>query len=136
MAATHNQSQVFWSAAATQSINAGANATSDAVTFNTADVDGMISVKADNNGTPAAGDTVDVYILYSNGDPDADADSADEWDTVNEPIWLCNLNTLLADPQIKTVPISVAAKSFKLYAVNNSGGRAITVSAQMTTVRV
>jgi hypothetical protein len=40
------------------------------MSFSAAAFDAMITLKADNSGTPASGDTVDFYALLSCGDPD------------------------------------------------------------------
>lgn len=133
MAVTHNEIQVQWSGADSQSVSAGASATSDTVSFHTAAVEGMVSLKADNNGTPAAGDTVDLFILYTSGDPDGAG--ADEFDTNSHGRYLATLDTSVEDPALRTVRVGVAAKGAKIRAVNNSAGRSITVSAALTEVR-
>jgi isopentenyl diphosphate isomerase/L-lactate dehydrogenase-like FMN-dependent dehydrogenase len=127
-----SQTQVTFSSAASVSIASGGNATSDAFTFGSTSTAATLQVKADNNGTPASGDTVDVYILYTNGDPDAAPDSADEYDTVGHAQPICTLDTTVEDPAIETVEINAMAKGAKIYFKNNSGGRAITCSAQFT----
>ena len=138
MAITRNEVQVQWSTANSISVSAGGNATSDTVTINATTIQGSISLKADNNGTAASGDTVDVYILYSNGDPDgASTDEFDSDAADNEPRWLARLDVSTAgkDPDVKTVFPSLAAKSYKIYAVSNAGTNGITVSATGTEVR-
>jgi hypothetical protein len=122
----NNEIQVTWSAANSQSIAASGNATSDVFTFSTNASFGHIQLKADNDGTPAAGDTVEFYLLLSCGDPDGAG--ADEYDTVNHALPLGTLDTNSEDPAIRTVNCPIV-KAGKLYAVNNSAGRAITVSA-------
>lgn len=136
MAITHTEVQVTWPTAAnSKSVSSASNETSEVTSFNAAGVEAMLSLKADNDGTAAAGDTIDYFILYTSGDPDGAG--SDEYDTVDQATWLAQLDVTTAgkDPALITVPISTAAKSFKLYAVNNSAGRAITVSATMTEVR-
>ena len=122
----NNEVQVTWSAANSLSIAAGNNATSDVFTFSTNGSLAHIQLKADNDGTPAAGDTVDFFLLLTCGDPDGAG--ADEYDTVNHAIPLGTLDTNSEDPALRTVNCPMV-KGGKLYAVNNSAGRAITVSA-------
>lgn len=139
MAITHNEVQVQWSAANSKSISSGSNSTSDAVAIDATAIGATITLKADNDGTPASGDTVDFFILYCNGDPDGTG--SDEYDSVEHATFLARLNTYSTDtpgedPAQITVPIdSNAETGFKVYAVNNSGGRAITVSAAMGETR-
>lgn len=122
----NNEIQITWSAANSLSIAAGNNATSDAFVFSTIGSFAHIQIKADNDGTPAAGDTVDFFLLLTCGDPDGAG--ADEYDTVNHAIPLGTLDTDSEDPATRTVNCPMV-KGGKLYAVNNSAGRAITVSA-------
>ncbi len=62
MAVANNEQQVTWSSSDSVSVSAGGTQTSDAVTFSTTAFAAMITFKADNSGTPAAGDTVDFNI--------------------------------------------------------------------------
>lgn len=141
MAITHNEVQVTWPTAADSlTIAAASNGTSEAVAFNATTIAATLTLKADNNGTPATGDTADFYILYCNGDPDGAG--SDEYDTVEHATFLCRLNTYTTDtpgedPAILTVPIECAAKiGFKIYCVNNiAATRSMIVSATMCEVR-
>jgi len=123
-----SQHQVTWSASNSASVAAGGNATSDAKTIDGAMTAGSVTIKADNGGTPASGDILEVRILYTNGDPDAEADSADEYDNRGSvpPVLL---DTYDADPAIVTLPLMVA-KSYKIDAVSQAASNSITVSAQ------
>lgn len=128
MALAVNEQQVTWSAANSVSIAAGGNNTSDAVTHTSGTVfQAKIQLKADNDGTPASGDTVDFYLLESQGDPDGA--STDEFDTTTQGTHLARLDTNTDDPALTTVWVPGPLYKSKIYAVNNSGGRAITVSA-------
>lgn len=122
----NNEIQITWSAANSLSIAFGANATSDAFTYSTDSSFAHLQLKAKNDGTPAAGDTIDFFLLLTCGDPDGAG--ADEYDTVNHAIPLGCLDTNSEDPALRTVNCPMV-KGGKLYAVNNSAGRAITVSA-------
>lgn len=122
----NNEIQITWAAANSLSIAAAANATSDVFTFSTDSSFGHIQIKADNDGAVAAGDTVDFFLLLSCGDPDGAG--ADEYDTVNHALPLGTLDTNAEDPALRTVNCPIVLGG-RLYAVNNSAGRAITVSA-------
>lgn len=128
MALTVNELQVTWSAASSVSIASGGNNTSDVITFTAGTVfQAKIQMKADNDGSPAVGDTVDFYLLESHGDPDGA--STDEYDTATQGKHLARLDTNSNDPAISSVWLPGPFYKAKIYAVNNSSGRAITVSA-------
>lgn len=138
MASTKAETAITWSSAAYTDITSGSNATSDATSFNVEDWDAAVTVHADNQGTPASGDTVDVEILWTTGSVDGSA--GDDYDTAKGGQWIMRLNTYSTDsdgedPQQKTVTIPTAAKGFKIYAKNNSGGRTIRVRAELITHR-
>ena len=127
MARARSEVQVVWSIARFLSIAAAGNGTSDAITPSAAAVKMQITLKADNGGTPASGDTVDFYLMRTSGDPDGTA--TDEYDTAGHAGFLAQLDTNTEDPAIKTVDIPVAWKGAKLYAVNNAAANSIVVSA-------
>lgn len=127
MAVSKNELQVQWSSSNSTSVASGGNATSDVATFDATTFTASIQLKADNDGTPASGDTVDFYILFTTGDPDGTG--SDEYDTTGAAHFLTQLDTNSEDPQIKTIGPIIVPKACKIYAENNSGGRAITVSA-------
>jgi len=127
MAITVSEVQVEWSAAAYLSIAAAGNGTSDAFVTNQTCFQATIMCKADNDGEAASGDTVDFYLLATLGDPDGATTS--EYGTTTQDIHLCTLDTNTTDPAICTVQIPMPLVGGKIYAVNNSAGRAITVSA-------
>jgi hypothetical protein len=138
MASSRVSTALAWSASASVSVSSGSNATSDAFAFNIEDWDADLQINADNAGTPASGDTLDCYILWSAGD--VLGDSGDDYDTVEHAEFLCRLDTYATntpgeDPARKSVQIRTASKGFKLYTVNNSGGRSITVRAMVSTHR-
>jgi hypothetical protein len=119
--------------AVSKSIAAAGNATSDLVTLGATVVSATLMVKADNDGTPAAGDDIHVKLLISTGDPDADADTTDEFTTVLHAAVRKILETDLEDPAISgpiAIPLPLSS-DFKVYCTNESAGRAITVSAQV-----
>lgn len=135
MAITNTAVQIKWAGANTVSVAAAGAQESDVYTPDQTAIDALLQVKADNAGTPAAGDTIDVYVLYTTGDPDADPDVADEFDTASHAQWLMKLDTSSEDPAIKSVPLNVTCKALKIRVVSNAGANSITVSAQVTEKR-
>jgi len=129
MAVSANRVQVTWPTAANStSVSSSGNATSEEPTLSDTAFMRTVTLKADNDGTPASGDTISFYAMYTNGDPDGA--STDEFDTAAHAELLAVLDTNGEDPAIKTVELLVT-KGLKLYAVNDSSGRAITVSAEI-----
>lgn len=139
MASSRVETGITWSSAAYTDITSGSNATSDAFAFNVEDWDASLTLYADNQGTPASGDTVDVYVLWTSGSVDGSA--GDDYDTPKGGRWVARLNTYSTDadgedPQQKTIELTnIAAKGLKVYAKNNSGGRTIRLRAEISTHR-
>ena len=127
MAVANNEWQVTWSSSNSASVSAGSTQASDAASFSATAFAAMITLKADNDGTPASGDTVDFYALLSCGDPDGSG--SDEYpNDDSDGMFLARLDTNADDPAMATVVLPVA-KAVKIYAKNNSSGRAVTVAA-------
>lgn len=135
MAADKNIHHGKWGGSNSQSVTAGGNNTSDAVTLSTTAVSASVQVKADNNGTPAAGDTINVKAIYSLGDPDADPDSSDEDDTAGHAQPLGQLDTNTDEPAIFTRVINHDAKTVKIRVESDAASNAITVSFQIRETR-
>lgn len=138
MASSRVSTAILWSATASVTVTSGSNATSDAFTFNAEDWDADIQINADNSGTPGAGDTLDCYVLWTAGD--VLGDTGDDYDTVEHAEFLGRLDTFSTntpgeDPARRTFALRSGAKGFKLYTVNNSGGRSIVVRAMVSTHR-
>ena len=127
MAIVRAEVQVQWSAADSVSVAAASTATSDEVALNQAAFQAKIHLKVDNDGTAAAGDTVDFYLLESMGDPDGA--STDEFATTTQGQHLARLDTNVSDPAEAVVWLPGPFYKAKIYAVNNSAARAQTVSA-------
>lgn len=128
---THTESQVLWSAANHLDISSSSVGTSDALAINAATVEASLALRADNQGTPASGDLMEFYILYSNGDVTG-GEGSDTFDTAEQGTLLAVLDTNEDDPAGVTVPLPVtAAKSFRVYAVNRSSGRTIRAMARL-----
>lgn len=140
MASSINETQITFSASASVSLGTNSRVDSDAVTLNVDDWDGSIQLSADNTGTPASGDTVDVYVKWSNGD--VLGDSGDDFDTDEHAQLVCRLDTYSVntpgeDPARATIPLSVSGKkAFKLSVVANQGAtRAVTFRARFVSHR-
>ena len=137
--ATREENQITWSSASSISVSSASNSTSDAFTFNASDWSASIQINADNNGTAASGDTLDAYILWTTGD--ILGDSGSDYDTTEHAQFLCQLDTYATntpgeDPARKTILLdNISPLGFKLYVVNNSSGRSITVRARVVTQR-
>lgn len=129
MAVASNELQILWSSSASVSVTAGSNQTSDAISFSATAFAALITLKADNAGTPASGDTVDVYACISAGDPDGASTSEYPLDD-SHGIFLGCLDTYTPgeDPAVMSVSIPVGV-SIKIYAASNAASNAITVSA-------
>jgi hypothetical protein len=131
MALSRQEVQVKWSASDSTSVSSASTATSDEVSIDATSVARELYVKADNGGTPAAGDTIEIRILANAGDPDADADSADEFGTSENAVVVAVLDTNAEDPVVYgPIPIPFG-QSFKVHVTNNAASNSITVSAQM-----
>lgn len=114
MALTRNETQITWSSAGSITLNTTGLVWSDAVTFDATDVAGGIMVSADNQGTPASGDTVDVWVAYTTGD--VLGDTGDDYATDEHAIFHGTLDTYATntpgeDPARRAIPLDVA--SFK-----------------------
>jgi hypothetical protein len=129
MAITVTEVQVEWDgdASTDDSISAAGNSTSDAFVINQACFQAQIELKAKNDGSPASGDTVDFYLQGTLGDPDGA--SASEYGSGTQDVHLATLDTYVNDPSICVRQLPMPLVGGKIYAVNNSAGRAITVSA-------
>lgn len=91
MASTLNTQMVQWSGADFKTVNVNTIQWSDAITLNVEDYIGEIQVHADNQGTPANGDVVDVYVATSLGNVDGSA--GDDYETDEHAGYLGRLDT-------------------------------------------
>lgn len=143
MAVSKVETQITWAAANTKSLNSTSWFVSDEITLNDSDWEGGIQFRADNAGTPASGDTVEIRILYSVGDLDAGGGANDYPDantsgtTAAQANFLALLDTYSNyDPDSKFCPIDTAPKAFKIAARAAQGAtRAITLSGRLITHR-
>lgn len=127
MALGNTEIQVQWSDNDSLSVTAAATSTSNAFTFATGASEAMVTLKADNAGTPASGDTVEFYAALSCGDPDGA--STEEYPAhVDHMIFLGMIDTYKQDPDCLTVALPVAVKG-KIVAKNKAASNAIVVSA-------
>lgn len=114
----NNTTTVQWSASGSVSLTSNTTrVASDAVTVHADAVEGAIQVKADNAGTPASGDTIDLWVVWS-------VDGTN-YDTEEHAQFLGRLDTYGSndpgeDPAVKTFSLRVNAKQkFKLLSRGN-----------------
>lgn len=133
------QTQILWSSASSKSLNSTSRFDSDPVTVAAGEIVHKLQIRADNSGTPASGDTVDVYIVLTTGD--ILGDSGDDYGTAEHAVWVAKLdtygtNTPGEDPADTTIDITNVvrgAKGYKISAVAAQGGtRAITFYARIS----
>lgn len=127
MALGNTEIQVQWSSSDSLSVTAATTSLSDVFTFATGASEAMVTLKADNAGTPASGDTVDFYLAASCGDPDG-ASTEEYPANVVHMIYLGTIDTYAQDAECLTVVLPVAVKG-KIVAKNNAASNAIVVSA-------
>ena len=124
-----NDSALQWSASSSTSLTSNtARVASDAKTIHADAVGASLRVLCDNAGTPASGDTIDLWIAWS---PDGT-----NYDTDEHAMFLGRLDTFGTndpgeDPAAKTFFLAVSGfQSFRLLARGNqSASRNITLSA-------
>ena len=114
----NNTTTVQWSASGSVSLTSNTTrVASDAVTVHADAVEGAIQVKADNAGTPASGDTIDLWVVWS-------VDGTN-YDTEEHAQFLGRLDTYGTndpgeDPASRTYSLNVNAKQkFKLLSRGN-----------------
>lgn len=114
----NNTTTVQWSGSGSVSLTSNTTrVASDAVTIHADAVEGAIQVKADNAGTPASGDTVDLWVVWS-------VDGTN-YDTEEHAQFLGRLDTYGTndpgeDPASRTYSLNVNAKQkFKLLSRGN-----------------
>lgn len=140
MAITRVETALTWSSAASLTMNAATVFASDAFSFDATTIGASIAVSADNQGTPASGDTVTFYLAYTSGD--LLGDTGDDYDT-NEhaiPIGVVDTyatNTPGEDPARRTLILpSTVPKGAKLLAVApQAASRNIVIRARLTEQR-
>lgn len=140
MASSRVSTAITWSSTSSTTLNTNNVVASDAFTFNAEDWEATLVVSADNAGTPAAGDTIDLWISWTTGD--VLGDSGDDFTTNEHSEFLGRLDTVAAntpgeDPVRAAFHLPTAAKGFQLLARANQGAtRSITLRAMISTHRV
>lgn len=139
MALTRSETAITWSSAASITLSSATRQDSDAITFDATDIAASIQINADNAGTPASGDVLDIYIKWTTGD--ILGDTGDDYDTSEHAMFLGRLDTVAAntpgeDPARRTYSIPVSAKGFKLSVeAPQAGTRNIVVRARLASQR-
>lgn len=135
MAITKFESDITFASASSITVNSNTQADSDAFTPDATCVALGIIVDANNAGTPASGDWVDLYWKCSLGNVDGSA--GDDWETDEHAMYLGRLNTFGSDtpgedPARKFFELPVAIKSGKLsYKCNQAATRNIVLRARV-----
>jgi len=91
MAITRVETDVLWSSSAGKTLNAATVFASDAFAFDATCVGASLAVSADNQGSPASGDTVTFYLAYTSGD--LLGDTGDDYDTDEHAIMIGVVDT-------------------------------------------
>ncbi len=133
MALSNNEIQIKWDTGnLSDSVAAGGNETSDAIEFSAGCLAAGITMKANNAGTPASGDTIDFWLLASAGDTDTDPTVTPEYPAGDDHgMYLGQIDTNLEDPDELSVEIPACFPHAKLYAVSGASSNAIVVSAKI-----
>lgn len=138
MGLLRSERQITWPTAANSiTLSTSARQDSEAVVFDSTDIAAAITVEANNQGTPTAGDVLDVYIKWTTGDKDA-GNGSDDFDTTEHAQFLMRLDTVAANtpgenPAQRTVDIPVSAKGFKLSVeAPQAASRNIVVKSRMS----
>lgn len=140
MASSHVETQITWSAAASITLSAATQTDSDTFSLNDETWEASIEISADNAGTPAAGDVVDVYLKRSTGD--VLGDTGDDYETNEHAMFLCRLDTVAAntpgeDPARRVIDIPTSAKKVRLSVVApQAASRNIVVRARINEHRI
>jgi hypothetical protein len=134
MASSNNTTALAWSAVSSVALNSAAQVDADAIVFGVEDWDGAVTINANNGGTPASGDVVNVYAKWM-----VDGTT---YDTTEHAEYLGQLDTYPTDtpgenPAQKTFHLSVSGKKgVKISCVAPQGAsRAITISGAVNTHR-
>ena len=140
MASSHPEQQVVWATASSKTLSSSARADSDEVAFNVEDWSFDLQLSADNQGTPASGDVLNVYIKWSTGD--ILGDSGNDYDTDEHATFITQLDTYSTntpgeDPARRTIfGIPRAGTACKVSVdAPNAGTRNIVVRARIVTHR-
>lgn len=132
------EQQILWSGANSKTLNAATRFDSDEYVIDSSVVAISLSVRADNQGTPASGDVVNIYVKWSNGDitggGGANTFNTDEYAMPFTVLDTYSTNTPGEDPADKTLPIDPKmGKSFKLSVDSpNAATRNMLLYARMT----
>ncbi len=139
MASSRTETGITWSSAASVTLSSATASTSDAFTFDVEDWSADLGIHADNQGTPASGDVVNIRVAYSVGNIDGSA--GDDYATTEHSEYIGRLdtwstNTPGEDPAMLVIPIRTNAKACKIIVDAPQGAsRNIVVRAGIITHR-
>ncbi len=125
----NNVTNLAWSSASPKALNTTSRVDSDVVTISADAVSASLAVTCDNQGTPASGDYVDLWIKWS-------VDGGTTYATDEHAQYLGRIDTYGSndpgeDPATRVYTLMVSGKQkFKLEAKANQGSsRTINLSA-------
>lgn len=139
MAVSRVETQVQFAASNSVTVSSATVGNSDAVLWDATTVMAGIIVSADNAGTPASGDVVDLW--WANTIGDVLGDSGDDFETSEHATPLGRIDTVAAntpgeDPGRKHFDLPVSAKGGRLlYSCPQAATRNIVLRARITEVR-
>ena len=140
MAITTHETQITWSTNASVTVSSATPVDSDAFTLADNCIAASIQLYADNQGTPASGDTAVFRIEWSAGD--ILGNTGDDYDTNEHAEYLATLDTVAAntpgeDPAMRTIHLSLGgARKFKVNVTcANAASRNIVIRARVVEQR-
>lgn len=140
MPLTRNETQITWGGYNAVTLNSSDLTWSDPIVFDATDIAGGLVVLVDNQGTPASGDTVELWLGYTTGN--VDGTPGDDYVLGEHAIYAglldtYGVNTPGEDPARKAISIDV--QSFKGFMLGvkaaNAGTRNVVVNARLQTQR-
>lgn len=138
MSSSKVEAQITWSGSNTKTLSTNNWVISDELPFNVEDWRGAVQFRADNTGTPANGDTVEIRYLYTAGDLD-NGGGANDYPDVNTSGSTAARGEVAAildtynnyDPDGVVVTVNTATKGVKIAARAAQGAtRPIVVSCR------
>lgn len=139
MPLTRTETQITWATANTITLNSAIQQTSDPFIFDPTDISASLQINANNQGTPALGDNVNVRIAWTTGD--ILLNTGDDYDTGEHAQLITILDTYPTDspgenPARRTLDIPTSAKGFKVYVdAPQAATRNIIVGVRLSTQR-
>jgi hypothetical protein len=142
MSISRVQTQVTWdTGSVTKTVSSATEVVSDVITLADNTVGLSIQIHADNQGTPASGDTAVFRLRWSNGDV-LGAGGADTYDTAEHAEFLTVLdtygsNTPGEDPARRTIMVPPVAKKMQTGCIcSGAASRNLIIAARIDEQRM